>query len=234
VTTFGLVHGAWHGSWCWDLLAAHLSGRGHRVVTPQLPCDDSTAGAERYAQVVIDALDDTDEDVVLVGHSLAGLTVPLAAHRLAALERPVQRMVLISPLLPQPGYSFNELRASEPDRFMPGFGAGQIGHGDGSSTWQPQAAIATMYPDAPPRLAEWAARQLRRQYWRILRETTPLIAWPLAKATVVACAADAVVNPDWVRRTAGVRFGVEAHVLPGDHSPFLSRPGELADLLLAG
>ena len=117
---------------------------------------------------------------------------------------------------------------------MPGFAAGQVGHGDGSSTWQPQAAIATMYPDAPPKLAEWAAQRLRRQHWQVTREITPLKAWPGSPVTVIACAADAVVNPDWVRRTAGVRFGAEARVLPGDHSPFLTRPGQLADLLLAG
>ncbi len=91
-----------------------------------------------------------------------------------------------------------------------------------------------MYPDAPPQLAEWAAAQLRRQHWPVLDEVTPLTAWPTAKLTVIACAADAVVNPDWVRRTAGVRFGVQPHVLPGDHSPFLARPRELADLLAAG
>jgi hypothetical protein len=158
----------------------------------------------------------------------------VVAQRLAAQGRPVQRMTFLAPLLPQPGRSFHELGKAEPDRFMPGFGAGQIRHDDGSSAWEPQAAIATMYPDAPPQVAEWAAAQLRRQHWPVLHEVAPLTTWPPAKLTVIACAADAVVNPDWVRRTAGVRFGVEAHVLPGDHSPFLARPRELADLLVAG
>jgi thioesterase domain-containing protein len=235
VTTFGLVHGAWHGSWCWDLVAEELRGRGHHVVAADLPCEDPTAGAEEYAQVTIDALDGVpDSDVVLVAHSTGGLTIPVVAERLAARDRPVRRLVFLAPLLPHPGRSSDQLQASEPDRLMPGCGAGQVGHGDGSSTWQPQAAIATLFPDAPPRLAEWAAQRLRRQHWQVTREITPLKAWPGAHVTVIACAADAVVNPDWVRRTAGVRFGAEAHVLPGDHSPFLARPGQLVDLLLAG
>jgi hypothetical protein len=42
-----------------------------------------------------------------------------------------------------------------------------------------------------------------------------------------------VVNPDWLRRAAKVRLKAEAHVLPGDHSPFLARPAELVDAIVA-
>jgi thioesterase domain-containing protein len=113
VTTFGLVHGAWHGAWCWELLADELRQRGHEVVAADLPCDDPTAGAEAYAQVTIDALDGAGPDVVLVGHSLGCLTVPVVTQRLAAMDRPVRRMVLLAPILPRPGRSVDELRAEE-------------------------------------------------------------------------------------------------------------------------
>ena len=43
LATFALVHGAWHGSWCWDLLVEELTRRGHRCVAPDLPFDDPTA-----------------------------------------------------------------------------------------------------------------------------------------------------------------------------------------------
>src|SRR6516162_5574618 len=76
MSTFCLVHGAFHGSWCWQLLGAELESRGHRVVAPDLPCEDPAAGATRYAEVVLAALAGS-EPPVLVGHSLAGLTVPL-------------------------------------------------------------------------------------------------------------------------------------------------------------
>jgi hypothetical protein len=227
VITFGLVHGAWHGAWCWDLVAAELRERGYDAVAVDLPCEDPDAGAEAYARVVLDTLADA-EDVVLVGHSLGGLTIPVVAQ-----ERRVRAMVYVAALLPAVGSSFDDGHPAEPDRLMPGLSAGQIRYGDGSSAWQPQAAIALMYPDAPPELAEWAAPRLRRQYWRISREVTPLRSWPAVPSTVIACGADAVVNPDWVRRSARVRFGVEAVVLPGDHSPFLARPVELVDLLVA-
>jgi pimeloyl-ACP methyl ester carboxylesterase len=226
VTIFGFVHGAWHGAWCWDLVASRLRELGHEAVAVDLPIEDPQAGADAYAEVVLVALSDYD-DVVLVGHSLGGLTVPVVARR-----RPVRRMVLVTPLLPTPGSSFDDQYAAEPDILMPGLTAGQIGFPDGSSQWQPAAAIATMYPDAPPPVAEWAASRLRRQHWRVSGEVTPLTAWPDGDVRVIACAQDAVVNTDWVRRSAKVRFGAEAHVLAGDHSPFLARPDELVDLLL--
>ena len=49
MTTFGLVHGAWHGGWCWQYLIPELEVRGHRAVAIDLPTDDPQAGAERYA-----------------------------------------------------------------------------------------------------------------------------------------------------------------------------------------
>ena len=225
--TFGLVHGAWHGAWCWDLVAAELRERGYGAVAVDLPCDDPAAGAEAYARVVLDALAGA-EDVVLVGHSLGGLTIPVVAQ-----ERRVRAMVFVAGLLPVVGSSFDDGYSAEPHRLMPGLGAGQVSYQDGSSAWQPQAAIALMYPDAPPDRAEWAAARLRRQCWRVAQEVTPLRAWPAVPVTVIACGADAVVNPDWVRRSARVRLGVEAVVLGGDHSPFLGRPAELAGLLVA-
>ena len=231
VTTFGLIHGAWHGAWCWDLVADELRRRGHHAVAVDLPTEDEAAGAEAYADAVVSALGPGSDDVVLVGHDLGGLIVPVVAERLHQAGRPARRMVFVAAMLPKPGRSSDQLHAADPDRFMPGLGAGQLRHGDGSTAWQPQAAIATMYPDAPPKIAEWASQRLRRQQWRITKEVTPLRAWPAGEVSMIACAADSVVNTDWVRRTARVRFGVEARVLPGDHAPFLARPGELVDLI---
>src|SRR5437870_7882996 len=72
VTTFALVHGAFHGAWCWDLVRAELESRGHRTIAMDLPCDDPEAGNVRYAEVVTGAINDVGDDVILVGHSLAG------------------------------------------------------------------------------------------------------------------------------------------------------------------
>jgi pimeloyl-ACP methyl ester carboxylesterase len=69
MATFSLVHGAWGGGWCWDLLRAELEARGHAVHAPDLPCEDVAAGVAEYAAAVPPA------DIV-VGWSLGGLTIP--------------------------------------------------------------------------------------------------------------------------------------------------------------
>ena len=43
MTTFALVHGAWHGAWCWDRLIPELENRGHSVIAMDLPSDDPAA-----------------------------------------------------------------------------------------------------------------------------------------------------------------------------------------------
>jgi hypothetical protein len=51
-------------------------------------------------------------------------------------------------------------------------------------------------------------------------------------ATYVVCSEDQILRPEWSRRTARERLGAEPIELPGDHSPFYSRPSVLADVLL--
>ncbi|HEY1486097.1 MAG TPA: alpha/beta fold hydrolase, partial [Micromonosporaceae bacterium] len=95
MTTYGLVHGAWHSSWHWHLLEAALHDRGGHAVTVDLPCTDSAAGASEYADLIVEALASIDDDVVLVGHSLGGLTIPLVAAR-----RPIRRLIFLNAMLP--------------------------------------------------------------------------------------------------------------------------------------
>src|SRR5215218_4055369 len=76
MTTFGLVHGAWHGAWCWEQLIPELERLGHRAVAMDLPCDDPSATYSSYADVIVDALVDEPDDVVLVAHSMGGLSMP--------------------------------------------------------------------------------------------------------------------------------------------------------------
>ena len=91
MTDFGLVHGAYHGAWCWERLTPELERLGHRVFTVDLPAEDPEAGAAEYAAVAVTAFADADEDLVLVGHSLGGLTIPLIAA-----SRPVRQLIFLA------------------------------------------------------------------------------------------------------------------------------------------
>jgi hypothetical protein len=65
MATFGLVHGAYHGAWCWERLTPELEARGHRVLSVDLPCEDPLAGASEYAAAAVEAFADAGDDLVL-------------------------------------------------------------------------------------------------------------------------------------------------------------------------
>lgn len=110
-----LVHGAWHGGWCWRQVADRLAAEGHRVVRPTL-----TGLADRRhllaASVDLDThVDDVVNtivyeqltDVVLVCHSYGGMPAVCAADRLA---NQVAALVLLDAMLPVDGLSSRDLR----------------------------------------------------------------------------------------------------------------------------
>lgn len=221
-----LVHGSYHGAWCWDLVRPELERLGHRVTTMDLPVTDPSLGADAYAEAVERALDPGSEPV-LVGHSMAGLVTPIVASR-----RPVRRLVFLAAFLPSPGKSANDQRAVEP---IDGRTAPKTAQWTdlGDDVWMvgPETATELFFHDAPAAVARWATQRLRPQAYRVLQEVTPLEAWPDVASHSIVCRDDRAINPAWVRRAARERLGVDAVELAGGHSPFLTRPAELARVL---
>lgn len=229
LTTFALVHGGWHGSWCWSRLAPLLEAAGHRAVAVDLPCEDPRATFGDYADVVVQALEDVPDQAVLVGHSFAGFTVPLVAARLD-----VKHIVYLCSLLPAPGLTFAERRRSAPDMLMPQALTGlELLDAEGTTRWvDVELARARLYGDCDPATARWAFDRLRAQAATGYHEPWPLEAFPDVRSTYVVCEDDRVVSPQWSRRAAAEEIGASVVDLPGGHSPFLSRPQELAAVLL--
>ena len=222
MTTFALVHGASHGPWCWERLQPELESRGHQAIAVDLPSEDPSLGSTDYAAVVTRALRGVGGDVVVVGHSLAGLAIPLVA-----LARPVRRLVFLCALLPQPGTSLRDQEGV----FVDGFGAALVRDELDRSSWPAGAAEQGLYPECPPPFVRWAAARLRRQAHLPSLETTPLETWPEVERVYVLGKRDHVVDPAWSRRAARERLGIDPAELDAGHSPFLTCPDELADLL---
>src|SRR5918997_851905 len=99
MATYALIPGAGGEAWYWHRVAPELAARGHDVVTPDLPADDDSAGFAEYADVVVDAIGDR-ADVVVVAQSLGGFTAPLVCERVA-----VRLLVLVAAMVPTPGES---------------------------------------------------------------------------------------------------------------------------------
>jgi pimeloyl-ACP methyl ester carboxylesterase len=221
-----LVHGAYHGAWCWDFLRPELERKGHRVITMDLPISDPASGATEYAAAIDQALP-SDSVPMLVGHSMAGLVIPLVAAR-----RPIHRLVFLSALLPSPGRSANDQRDTEAvDGRVPPASAEWVDLGDDVWMVGPTTATELFFQDAPKAVARWATQRLRPQAYRVFREATPLERWPDVPSSAILCRDDRAVNPDWVRASAHDRLGVAAIELGGGHSPFLTRAAELATVI---
>jgi pimeloyl-ACP methyl ester carboxylesterase len=234
MATFLLLHGACHGGWCWDAVGDLLRASGHSVLAPDLPCDDVSAGLDEYAAVAVSALAgdlggrSSTADVVVVGHSLGALTVPIVATRW-----PVRRMVMLAGIVGAPGRSLAQLATEDADRDLPLAPEDLETDAEHRFCFSPSGARRVLFHDCPPAAAEAAIARLRfqRSMWT---QVAPFTAWPDVEVVSITCAGDRVVNPEWSDRVARERLGVEPVHLPGGHSPFLARPRELADVLLTG
>jgi pimeloyl-ACP methyl ester carboxylesterase len=220
------IHGAFHGAWCWEPLQPELERLGHQLVAVDLPISDPTAAGERYAETVAEQIGH-GEPPVLLAHSMAGLVAPLVAAR-----TPVRRMVFLAAFLPVPGMSANEQRAREP--IDPPVAPATVEWTDlGDDVWRvgPGTAAEMFFHDVPAPLQDWAVAHLRPQCYRVLSEPSPFAAWPDVPTSYVVCRDDHAINAEWGRTAARDRLGIEPVEIEGGHSPFLSRPAELAALI---
>jgi len=233
MTTFALLHGAWHGAWSWSLLVEELEKLGHAGVAVDLPAGDPACGASGCADVVLSALAAAGaQDVVVVGHSLGGTSVPLVAERW-----PHSRgMIFLASLMPEPGCSLADIASRAPQSHAPEWvelSSHLYTYEDGSNDWStaPEVAAQAFYQDCPEDLArDWSLR-LRRQYGTTFNEKTPLREWPDLPTSVIVSAHDRVLSPSWLRDEAKRRLGVEAIELSSGHTPMGSQPGKVARLI---
>lgn len=224
---FGLVHGAWHGAWCWDRVTAALRALGHAALAVDLPIDRADATTREYARAAAEAFAGATPPII-VAHSMAGLVAPLIAELI-----PVRGLVYLAAVLRRPGRSCADDRADglNGDISPPGFGKELLRDADGLTYWPDSAAAARhLYQDASDDDAAWAFAHLRHQkgYWG---DRAPLAGWPSVPAATIVCAEDRAIQPAWSERVARDWLGIAPIALPGGHSPHLTRPQDLATLL---
>jgi pimeloyl-ACP methyl ester carboxylesterase len=220
MATYVLIHGAADSGWYWHLLEAELRNRGHDVVAPDLPCDDDSAGLAEYADVVVDAIDDR-RDLVVVAQSFGGFTAPLLCDRV-----PVDLLVLLAGMVPSPG--------EPPDDWPANTGFGQARREqDERDGRAPDDRVALFYQDVPPELVAEALRRERQQSATPGREPWPLRAWPDVPTRFLLCRDDRFFPAAFQRRVVKERLGITPDEMDGSHCVALSRPKELADRLEA-
>lgn len=232
MTLFVLIHAAATDSWYWGPLVTELSRLGHQAVAVDLPCEDDGKDLTDYADTVVGAVraaGTADASVprpgtVVVGHSFGGFTAPLVADRLGA-----DLLVMLQAQIPIPGEA-------------PGDWWENTGHAqarrqqdakDGRTEEMAVDPVELMLHDTPRELAEQALGRQRDQSATPFSTHWPLPAWPEVSTRVLLSSGDRFFPLDFMRRVARERLGLEPDVMPGDHCPMLSHPGELAARLVA-
>ena len=175
--TVVLVHGAWHGAWCWDEVVSRLSGDGLSVVAIDLPSVASGGDLYDDARAVRQVLDDTPGDKIVVGHSY-GVVVTEAA----AGADGVRHLVYLTAFMLDEGESLADITGRTPP-------AWQVPAPDGK-TMTVSGAQEVFYNTCAPQVAEAAAARLRPHTIASFVEPVRSVAWRDVPSTYVTCDRD--------------------------------------------
>jgi pimeloyl-ACP methyl ester carboxylesterase len=217
MTGIVLVHGAWHGPWCWDGVVAALEGRGLPATAVELPltgADDDVAAA----RVAIEA---AGPDCVVVGHSYGGMVISRAATAL-----PVRHLVYLAAFMPEPGEEMLTFLAGSP------LTTAVVLDDAGQVAIDPEVAAKLFYGDCSAEAAAEFVGRLRPMAADSAMAAAPPTppAWHTVPTTYVVCTNDQAL-PLASQRTLATR-ATHAFEWPTDHSPFLTRPAAIASLIV--
>jgi len=226
-----LVHGAWHGGWCFDRVVAQLTASGVSVIAPDLPGhgDDPGPFTDLHGDAArVTAILDELSEVVLLGHSYGGAVITEAgAHRA------VRHLVYLAALALDDGETCSAAAVAESTLIShegrPDLGESMQLH-DGISTLLTSAATC-LYQDCSPADVAWAMPQLGPQPMLNLSQQPKAVAWRTKPSTYVVCSQDQTIHPE-LQRILARRCTTSQEWATG-HSPFLSRPELVRALLLS-
>jgi pimeloyl-ACP methyl ester carboxylesterase len=225
-STVVLVHGACHGSWCWERVVPLLETRGLAVRTVDLP----TMGAPEGAQpgladdmaAVRAVLDEVDGQSLLCGHSYGGTVISAAAAGRSDVSR---LLYLCAAMLDggESGAAVFEQVGIQAEWF--------VLEGDRLRVDRDTAA-ARFYGDCDPETQRAAVDRLQTMCLRPHGEPVPEAAWHAIPSTYVVCTEDRVI-PAEIQRSFFAPRADEVVELQSSHSPFFSQPEALAELIAA-
>jgi len=208
-------------AWYWHRVAPLLKQAHHEAIAIDLPGDDVKAGLDDYADIVVRAIRE-QSNVILVAQSLGGFIAPLVCARVA-----VRMLVFVNAMIPLPGET-----------------AGAWWENTGAVGARLAAAKAGGYSaefdlptyflhDVPAAVLREGPSRPREQAETVFKEPCHFECWPQIPIRVIASADDRFFPLGFQQRVARDRLNMDPEVLPGGHLVALSNPEGLADQLFS-
>jgi pimeloyl-ACP methyl ester carboxylesterase len=237
--TFVLVHGSFHGNWCWTKVMPLLEREGYAVVAPNLPASGGdnasieNADLNGYAGRIAPMIDGIEGKIILVGHSMGGIVTSQVSedrpHRLCAA-------VYINGLLfrnDESLASFLEANSglNVDDLVLKNMKVSADGT---MATFPADKATEVFYNTCTAADASWAQTQLTPQRTKVYGDKLKLSTerYGTVKRFYVKGLQDHAVSPLYQDAMLKNTACEQIFSLDGDHSPFLSAPSKLVDILL--
>ncbi len=233
---FVLIHGSWHGAWCWDKVVPLLQQAGHKVIAVDLPGHGSDKtpisqiSLQSYTDRICQVLDAQSEPVILLGHSMGGTAITQAAE-----YRPnrIKTLVYLCAFVPQNGESHLELAQRDPDSLV---GKNLIVADDQSyQTIREEAITEALYHDCSNDDVARARSLL------CLEPTAPLTVPVNTTAEnfgripkiYIETLHDKAISPPFQKKMYSSMPFLKIIQMRTSHSPFFSAPDELATHLIS-
>lgn len=228
--TFILLHGAWHGGWCWDRVVPLLQDAGHQVHAPTLTGLSERAhllsplvGLDTHVEDVVRIIDTFGlSDVVLVGHSYAGQIITSVADRRPGL---IARRVYLDAFVSEGGEAARDLL---PETVEQHWAESARTSGFGWLVPVRQLSVLGVTEQAD---VDWLTPRLTPHPWKTYTDR------PQLTGAVAAVPAAFIECVSWMRvfreqAERGRRLGWPVHELDTGHEAMVTAPKALADLLL--
>ncbi len=219
MSTFVLLPGAGGSAWYWSRVVPLLADAGHEAIAVDLPGHDQSAGLAEYAQIVVDAVGDR-RDVVVVAQSLGGFTAALVVRHVRA-----ESLIFVNAMIPVPGET--------PGHWWDNTGAVQAAAAAAEAGGYGDFDLATYFlHDIAPEIAAEGEVHQRPETDAAFASVCDFPGWPAIPTRVLSGAQDRFFPVEFQRTLARERLGIDADVLPGGHLIALAQPVLVANYLL--
>jgi pimeloyl-ACP methyl ester carboxylesterase len=239
--TYLLVHGAWHGAWCWNKVVPLLEAEGHKAIAIDLPGHGKDAGRtdditlNDYVNEVMRIANDRKGEVILVGHSMSGIVISQAAEKLG--RKKISALIYLDAFLPKNGESLFSLVETNLKHLPPNTSRKPylveniIMSGDQKTNYvNPELAGWIFYHDCSEEDKKFALSRMSKE--PIAPLATPLRlsdnVYGMIPKYFILCTQSQDMDKTFLSTNVKCE---KVYELASSHSPFFSMPEKLVDIL---